>query len=36
MKFFTFLSLFLAPTVSVAAMPYVGLYQTIDDETNAP
>lgn len=36
MKFLTFLTVLLAPTVSVAALPYVGLYQTIDDETNAP
>ena len=36
MKFLSFIAVLLAPTVSVAALPYVGLYQTIDDETNTP
>lgn len=36
LKFLCVLSAFVFPFVANAAVPYTGLYQTIDDETNLP
>lgn len=35
-KFLSFLAALTLPLSANAAMPYIGLYQTIDDETNTP
>ena len=35
-KFLSLLAAFVAPIAANSAMPYVGFYQTIDDETNLP
>ena len=35
-KILSFLAVFLAPMVANSTMPYIGFYQTIDDETNTP
>ena len=35
-KFLSLLTAFVAPIAANSAMPHVGFYQTIDDETNLP